>query len=257
MEARRSGPRGLAVVTGGGGGIGDAICRELHADGWAVAVGYVTRERAEKLAADLDTAAVPAVAVPLDMTDRNSIRASMATLIDEFGRVDAIVFNGGAARSAHFLETTEDDWARETAVNFTGPALMTQLTLPGMLDAGKGVLIGITSDSAKVGDIGHAPYAATKAALNAFLKTIVREYGHHGIRASCVAPGPIDTPMLRYTFGSDEVAEKAIAKLTRLVPIGRLGRPAEVAAAVRFLCSDGEFVAGEQLSVGGGVTMNA
>jgi 2-hydroxycyclohexanecarboxyl-CoA dehydrogenase len=117
--------------------------------------------------------------------------------------------------------------------------------------------VGITSEAAKVGDIRNAPYAATKAALSSFLKTIVREYGRRGIRASCVAPGPIDTPMLRYTFGSDEVAEKAIAKLTRLVPVGRLGQPAEVAAAVRFLCSDGEFVAGEHLSAGGGVSMNA
>jgi NAD(P)-dependent dehydrogenase (short-subunit alcohol dehydrogenase family) len=126
-----------------------------------------------------------------------------------------------------------------------------------MLEAGRGVFVGITSESAKVGDIGHAPYAATKAALNSFLKTIVREYGRAGIRASSVAPGPIDTAMLRYTFGSAQLAEQAIAKLVRLAPAGRLGRPDEVAAAVRFLCSDGEFVAGEHLSVGGGVSMNA
>jgi 2-hydroxycyclohexanecarboxyl-CoA dehydrogenase len=222
-----------------------------------VAVGYVTRERAEKLAIDLDTEDVPAVAVPLDMNDRAGIRSSIADLLAKFGRVDAVVFNGGSSRGLYFVETTEEDWAHEAAVNFLGPLLMTQLVLPGMLEVGKGVLVGITSEAAKVGDIRNAPYAATKAALSSFLKTIVREYGRRGIRASCVAPGPIDTPMLRYTFGSDEVAEKAIAKLTRLVPVGRLGQPAEVAAAVRFLCSDGEFVAGEHLSAGGGVSMNA
>jgi 2-hydroxycyclohexanecarboxyl-CoA dehydrogenase len=257
MSPQHRRPRGLAVVTGGGGGIGEAICRALHEDGWTVAVGYVTRERAERLAADLNAEGEGAIAVPLDMTDRPGVRSTMGQLLDQFGRVDAVVFNGGAARGAYFLETTEQDWASEAAVNFLGPALVTQLSLPGMLEAGKGVFVGITSDSAKVGDIGHAPYAATKAALSSFLKTIVREYGRQGIRASCVAPGPIDTAMLRYTFDSDELAEKAIAKLRRLVPVGRLGQPSEVAAAVRFLCSDGEFVAGEHLSVGGGVTMNA
>src|SRR6476620_2592620 len=99
---RTPGPRGLAVVTGGAGGIGEAICRGLHGDGWSVAIGYVTRDRAEILATDLRTEEVPVVAVPLDMTSRSGIRASMTQLLDEFGRIDAVVFNGGAARGAYF-----------------------------------------------------------------------------------------------------------------------------------------------------------
>ena len=120
---------------------------------------------------------------------------------------------------------------------------------------GTGAFVGITSDSAKVGDVGHAPYAAAKNGLASFFKTIVREYGRAGITASCVAPGPIDTPMLRGTFSSEAEAEVAIEKLRRLVPLRRLGTSEEVAAAVRFLCSDTDYVAGEHLSVGGGVTM--
>lgn len=249
--------RGLAVVTGGGGGIGEAICRALHADGWSVAVGYVTRERAEKLASELDSADAPAVAVPLDMTDPEQIRDSVGLLLATHGAIDAVVFNGGVAHGAYFVDTTERAWELETEVNFLGPALVTHLCLPGMIARGEGVFVGVTSDSSKVGDVRHAPYAAAKAALSSFLRSIVREYGERGVRASCVAPGPIDTPMLRYTFDSAEAAEASIAKLTRLIPLGRLGAPSEVAAAVRFLCSDGEFVAGEHLSVGGGVTMNA
>jgi NAD(P)-dependent dehydrogenase (short-subunit alcohol dehydrogenase family) len=175
----------------------------------------------------------------------------------DFGRIDAVVFNGGVARDGYFVDTTEEDWQLEADVNFLGPALMTQLCLPAMIEAGRGVFVGVTSDSSKVGDVRHAAYAAAKGALNSFLRAIVREHGRDGVRASCVAPGPIDTAMLRYTFDSSEAADAAIAKLTRLVPLGRLGEPREVAAAVRFLCSDGEFVAGEHLSVGGGVTMNA
>jgi 2-hydroxycyclohexanecarboxyl-CoA dehydrogenase len=249
--------RGLAVVTGGGGAIGEAISRALHADGWSVAVGYVTRERAEALARELDRVDQPAVAVELDMTDRDCVRRSMERLVRQFGRVDALVFNGGSSHGAYFVDSTEEAWEAEAAVNFLGPVLMTKLALPGMLEGGQGVLVGITSEAAKVGDVRNAPYAATKAALSAFLKTIVREHGRQGIRASCVAPGPIDTPMLRYTYPSQELAEKAIAKMVRMIPVGRLGRPDEIAAAVRFLCSDGTFVAGEHLSVGGGVTMNA
>jgi 2-hydroxycyclohexanecarboxyl-CoA dehydrogenase len=244
-------------VTGGGGGIGEATCRALHADGWNLAVGYVTRPRAEKLAGELDSPDASAVAVPLDMTRPDQIRSSVGRLLETRGAIDAVVFNGGLAHGAYFVDTTEREWELETAVNFLGPALVTHMCLPGMIARGRGVFVGVTSDSSKVGDIRHAPYAAAKAALNSFLRSIVREYGGQGIRASCVAPGPIDTAMLRYTFESPELAEASIAKLTRLVPLGRLGDPREVAAAVRFLCSEGEFVAGEHLSVGGGVTMNA
>ena len=257
MSGRPGPTRGLAVVTGGGGGIGEAICRALHADGWSIAVGYVTRERAEQLASELDSPEAPAIAVPLDMTDTEQIRDSVGRLLAAHEAIDAVVFNGGIAHDAYFVDTTERAWELETEVNFLGPALVTHLCLPGMIARGGGVFVGVTSDSSKVGDVRHAPYAAAKAALNSFLRSIVREYGERGIRASCVAPGPIDTPMLRYTFESPEVAEAAITKLRRLVPLGRLGAPSEVAAAVRFLCSDGEFMAGEHLSVGGGVTMNA
>jgi 2-hydroxycyclohexanecarboxyl-CoA dehydrogenase len=256
VSSRPGSARGLAVVTGGGGGIGEAICRALHADGWSLAVGYVTWERAHKLASELDSADVPAIPVPLDMTRPDQIRSSVRLLVEAYGAIDAVVFNGGLAHGAYFVDTTEQEWELETQVNFLGPALLTHLCLPGMIAGGGGVFVGVTSDSSKVGDVRHAPYAAAKAALNSFLRSIVREYGELGIRASCVAPGPIDTPMLRYTFESPDVAEASIAKLTRLIPLGRLGEPGEVAAAVRFLCSDGEFVAGEHLSVGGGVTMN-
>jgi NAD(P)-dependent dehydrogenase (short-subunit alcohol dehydrogenase family) len=256
VSRRGAGPRGLALVSGGSGAIGEAICRRLHDDGWAVAIGYISRERAEALARALHTDEAPCWAVPLDMRDTRSIRAGMDGLLTEVGRVDAAVFNGGISRTAPFVETTEDDWATEVAVNFLGPVLATKLCLPGMLDAGRGVLVGITSEAAKLGDAGHAPYAAVKAALHGFFRTIVREYGRQGIIANSVAPGPIDTPMLRYTFESAQEAERVIAKLCRLVPTGRLGTADEVAAAVRFLVSDTTFVAGQHVSVGGGVSMN-
>jgi 2-hydroxycyclohexanecarboxyl-CoA dehydrogenase len=209
---------------------------------------------AERLVDELNS---QAFAVPLDMTKPDEIRASTQSLISDFGRIDAAVFNGGVARANYFIDSSEDDWFYEMQVNFFGPLLMTKLCLPGMISNGRGVFVGITSESAKVGDVGHAVYAASKAALSAFFKSMVREYGRKGITANAVAPGPIDTPMLRYTYGSEAAATEGIAKLIRQVPLARLGMTEEVAAAVRFLCSEAGFVAGEHLSVGGGVTMNA
>jgi 2-hydroxycyclohexanecarboxyl-CoA dehydrogenase len=256
MSHRGPGPRGVVLVSGGSGAIGEAICRRLHDDGWAVVIGYVTRERAEALASELHTGEVPSWAIPLDMRDPASIRTGITSLLAEVGHVDAAVYNGGLSRTAPFLETTEDDWAAEVAVNYLGPVLATRLLLPAMLEHGRGSFVGITSEAAKLGDIGHAPYTAVKGALHAFFCTIAREYGRRGILANSVAPGPIDTPMLRYTFASAEQADRVIEKLRRLVPVGRLGEADEVAAAVRFLVSDSTFVAGQHISVGGGVSMN-
>ena len=256
MTRRGAGPRGLALVSGGSGAIGEAICRSLHGDGWAVAIGYVSRGRAEALAASLHTDEAPSWAVPLDMRDPGSVRAGIGGLLADAGRVDAAVYNGGLSRTAPFTETTEEDWAAEVAVNYLGPVLATWLLLPAMLENNGGSFVGITSEAAKLGDAGHAPYAAVKAALHAFFQTIVREYGRLGILANSVAPGPIDTPMLRYTFASADQAERVIGKLRRLGPAGRLGEPREVAEAVRFLISDNSFAAGQHVSVGGGVSMH-
>ena len=256
MTRRGAGPRGVALVSGGSGAIGEAICRRLHDDGWAVAIGYVSRERAAVLAAALHTEEAPSWPVPLDMRDSESVRSGVAALLADAGRVDAAVYNGGLSRTAAFVDTTEEDWAAEVAVNYLGPVLATHLLLPAMLENKGGSFVGITSEAAKTGDAGHAPYAAVKAALHAFFRTIVREYGRRGILANSVAPGPIDTPMLRYTFGSEEQATRVIGKMRHLVPVGRLGEPGEVAEAVRFLVSETSFTAGQQISVGGGVSMH-
>ena len=255
MAVSLRGPRGLALVSGGSGDIGAAVCRSLHADGWGLAIGYVSRARAESVAADLHTAAVPAGVVRLDLTDRAQIRAGVGALLGEEGHVDALVLNAGWNEARPFVETGEDQWRTTVAVNLVGPMLVTQLCLPGMIRAGGGAVVGITSEAARVGDAGNAVYAAAKAGLMSFLRTIVREHGTHGVRANAVAPGPIDTSLLRHAFADAETADATIAKLVRIVPVRRLGQPEEVAAAVRYLVSEGAHVAGQQIGVGGGVVM--
>ena len=250
-----AGPLGVALVSGGSGDIGAAICEALHADGWGVVIGYVSRDRAETLAAELATDDVPATAMPLDLTDSAQIRATMAELLAEEPQLGAVVLNAGWNESAPFLDTDEDHWRTTLKVNLMGPMLVTRLCLPGMVEAGAGTIVGITSEAAKTGDAANAVYSAAKAGLAALFRTLVREHGRHGIRANCVAPGPIDTRLLRDAFPDEETAQATIEKLIRLVPLRRLGQPHEVAAAVRYLVTEGTHVAGEHLSVGGGVVM--
>ena len=249
------GPRGLALVSGGSGDIGAAICRALHADGWGLAIGYVSRQRAESLAAELAGQGPPARAIPLDLTDRGGIRSSIEALLAEEGQVDGLVLNAGWNQARPFLDTGEHQWRTALAVNLVGPMLAVQLCLPSMIRAGGGAIVAVTSEAARVGDAGNAVYSAAKAGLTSFLRTIVREHGRDGVRANAVAPGPIDTSLLRHAFEDPETADEAIAKLTRLVPQRRLGRPTEVAAAVRYLVSEGAHVTGQQIGVGGGVVM--
>ena len=249
------GPRGLALVSGGSGDIGAAICRALHADGWGLAIGYVSRQRAESLAAELSAQGPPAKAVPLDLTDRAQVRAGLGELLEAEGQVDALVLNAGWNQARSFLETGEQQWRTTLAVNLVGPMLAVQLCLPFMVRADGGAIVAITSEAARVGDAGNAVYSAAKAGLTSFLRTIVREHGRDGVRANAVAPGPIDTSLLHHAFEDPETADEAIAKLTRLVPQRRLGRPTEVAAAVRYLVSEGAHVTGQQIGVGGGVVM--
>jgi len=250
-----AGPLGVALVSGGSGDIGAAICRALHADGWGVVVGYVSQDRAEALAGELATDDVPAKAMALDLTDPDQIRASVGDLLVAEGRVGALVLNAGWSESALFVETNEDHWRTTLQINLMGPMLVTRLCLPGMVEAGEGAIVGITSEAAKTGDAANAVYSAGKAGLAALLRTIVREHGRDGIRANCVAPGPIDTRLLRAAFPDQETADATIEKLVRLVPMRRLGQPEDVAAAVRYLVTEGAHVAGEHLSVGGGVVM--
>ena len=249
------GPRGLALVSGGSGDIGAAICRALHTDGWGLAIGYVSRQRAESLAEELAGRGPPARAIPLDLTDRAGIRAGVGSLLDAEGRVDALVLNAGWNQARNFMDTGEQHWRTTVAVNLVGPMLAVQMCLPAMVRAGGGTIVAITSEAARVGDAGNAVYSAAKAGLTSFLRTVVREHGRDGVRANAVAPGPIDTSLLRDAFEDPEAADTAIAKLTRLVPLRRLGQPAEVAAAVRYLVSEGAHVTGQQLGVGGGVVM--
>ncbi|HYU59718.1 MAG TPA: SDR family NAD(P)-dependent oxidoreductase [Solirubrobacterales bacterium] len=236
-----------ALVTGGAKGIGAATARRLAAEGADVTIGDIDTEGAEQVAAEIDAAAVR-----LDVTDPESAKRA----VDAVGRVDVLVNNAGMDEFGFFTETEPDRWDRIVAVNLRGVFACTHAVLPAMQEAGYGRIVNIASEAGRVGSKGSAVYSAAKGGVIAFTKTIARENARYGITANAIAPGPIDTPLLRSALEFGELGEKVIETMKAGTQLRRLGEPEEVAAAVAFLASDdASYVTGETLGVSGGLGM--
>jgi 2-hydroxycyclohexanecarboxyl-CoA dehydrogenase len=236
-----------ALVTGGAKGIGEAIVRRLRAEGARVTIGDVDTEGAERVAAEIG-----ADAVPLDVTDPESARAA----VDGAGGLDVLVNNAGMDEFSFFTDTDPGLWERVLAVNLKGVLACTHATLPGMQQAGYGRIVNIASEAGRVGSKGSAVYSAAKGGVIAFTKTIARENARFGITANAIAPGPIDTPLLRRATDMGELGDRIIETMKGATQLRRLGQPDEVAAAVAFLASEeAAYVTGETLGVSGGLGM--
>ena len=241
----------VAFVTGGASGIGRAVCERLASQGISVAVADLDGDGAASVAATLATRAMP---MSLDVKGSDAVRAACDTTVQELGPISILVNCAGVDIVKPFIETTEDEWEFLIDVNLTGVLRTTHAVLPGMIERGRGTIINIASDAGRVGSSGEAVYAAAKAGVIAFTKTVARETARYGIRANCVAPGPTDTPQLRRN--TDDNAG-LIEALTKAIPLRRLARPEEIAGAVSFLAGDdAAFITGQTLSVSGGLTMS-
>ena len=244
----------VALVTGGARGIGRAICLALAADGHAVAVADVRLDGAEETAASAEAAGERALAVELDVTDRESLTEAVRRVEERLGPVDIVVNNAGWDELRPFLETDEAFWDRVIEINLKGCLRVTRAVLPGMVERGFGRVVNIGSDAGRVGSSLEAVYSGAKGGVIAFTKTLAREVARDGVTANTVCPGPTRTPMLEAMAESG--GERLVDSLTRAVPMRRLGRPEEVAAAVAFLASErAGFITGQTLSVSGGLTM--
>jgi 2-hydroxycyclohexanecarboxyl-CoA dehydrogenase len=174
----------------------------------------------------------------------------------ELGPIDALVNNAGWDVFRPFLETTPDDWARLIDINLVGALHMHHAVLPGMVERGRGRVVNVASDAARVGSSGEAVYAACKGGLVALSKTLAREHARHGITLNVVCPGPTDTALLTTVTGAAASPDKLREAFRRAIPMGRLGQPDDLAGAIVFLASDdAAFVTGQVLSVSGGLTM--
>ncbi len=244
------------VVTGGGGGIGTALCRGFAAEGANVAVLDRAEDAAAKVADELSSQGVRALAVSCDITERPSIDAAVAQVTDELGPIDVLVNNAGWDLFVPFLDTVPEDWARLIDINLVGALNMHHAILPGMVERNGGRVVNISSDAARVGSSGEAVYAACKAGLVAFSKTLAREHSRHGITFNVVCPGPTDTALLATVTDTSANPEKLREAFRRAIPLGRLGQPDDLVGAVLFFASaDASFVTGQVLSVSGGLTM--
>jgi len=238
-------PNRTALVTGGARGVGRAIAVALAGRGQSVAVGDLRAEEAEEL-----------LSVRLDVTDTASVDAAVARVTEELGPIDVLVNNAGWDELRPFLETEEPFWDRVIDVNYKGCLRLTHAVLPGMVERGFGRIVNIGSDAGLVGSSLESVYSGAKGAIIAFTKTIARETARDGVTANCVCPGPTDTPMLQDVAEAHPDGEKVLEAMARAVPMKRLGKPEDVAAAVAFFASDeASFITGQTLSVSGGLTM--
>jgi 2-hydroxycyclohexanecarboxyl-CoA dehydrogenase len=233
-----------ALVTGGARGIGAAICRELAAEGAHVYVGDVDAEAGAELAAEIG-----GTPVTVDVSDYDAT----AVAIGQLGTLEILVNNAGVDDMGFFTELTPERWHPQLAVNLEGVLNVTRVALPAMQAAGYGRIINVSSEAGRLGSKRAAVYAAAKAGVIAFTKSLARENARYGITANNVLPGPIETPMLEANRqgprGDEVVAAMAGATLLR-----RIGEPEEVAAAVAFLASDrASYITGETLGVSGGM----
>lgn len=240
-----------AIVTGGGGGIGAEICRQLSAAGHRVAVADLSGARASQVAAEID-----GIGIEMDITRPESVTAAVAGASGALGGIEICVNCAGWDELRPFLEVDEAFQTKTIEINLAGPIRVTRAVLPAMVSRGHGRIISIASDAGRVGSSLEAVYSAAKGGVIAFTKTIAREFARYGITANAVCPGPTDTPLLEGIVAASSDASKVIAAMTKAVPLRRLGRPEDVAPAVAFLASDeAGYVTGQTLSVSGGLTM--
>jgi len=236
-----------AVVTGGAGALGSAICRDLAALGAEVVVADVDVDGATRVAAEVPGGA--AVAAAVDLADDAAIAAFAA----DQGPVDVLVNNAGITQVERFADSDPATWDRQWQVNLKAPMLLTQALVGGMVERRWGRVVFVSSDGARAGAGGEAVYSACKAGLLGFDKTLAREVARGEVTSNVVCPGPTDTPMMQRV----EVEKpQMIEALLRQVPLRRLGTPDDVAATVAFLCSGrAGYLTGQTVSVSGGITM--
>jgi 3-oxoacyl-[acyl-carrier protein] reductase len=240
----------VSLVTGASRGIGRAIARELAAQGATVLCGARDQEKLAATVAAIVAEGGKALPVPLDVADRASVEAAFDAILKAHGRLDHLVNNAGITRDNLLLRMKPEDWRAVLDTNLTGVFLCTQAALRPMLKQRAGRIVSVTSVVGLTGNAGQANYAASKAGVVGFTKSVAREVASRSITVNAVAPGFVETDM------TGAMTDKAREAMTALIPLGRVGQPEDVAAAVAFLVSDrAAYITGQVLSVDGGFHM--
>jgi len=239
-----------ALVTGASQGIGRACALRLAKDGAAVAVAARNQEKLNVLANEITAAGGKAAAFPVDVGDEERVKAVLKAAIAQFGKIDILVNNAGITRDQLVMRMKRADWDAVLSTNLTSAYLCIQQAVPSMLKQRWGRIINITSVFGQMGQAGQANYAASKAGLIGLTMAIAREVGSRSITCNAVAPGFIETAMTSVL--SDEFKQNAV----KMIPLGRVGTPEDVANAVAFLASEeAAYITGHVLNVNGGMLM--
>jgi 3-oxoacyl-[acyl-carrier protein] reductase len=244
----------VAVVTGASRGIGRAIALALAGEGCKVVVNYEkNRDKANEVVEAIRRTKAEAIAAKCDVSVRNEVEAMFKTIIDEFGKVDILVNNAAIGIAALLLETTDELWERTLNVNLKGVFLCTQVAAKYMIQKRYGKIVNIASNSAfGIAVWGETAYAASKAGVMQLTKTAAFELGQYGINVNCVAPGAVDTDMLKGDMSDQQYAELVNSKKA-MSSLGTIGKPKDIANAVLFFASDAShFITGKTLLVDGG-----
>jgi len=245
----------VAIVTGGGGGIGRGIAMKFGSRGARVVVADIKFEGAKETVALLEKGGAKGLPLSTNITDQAQVQEMVRTTLSHFGKLDILVNNAGWDLIEPFTENTPEYWEKVIAINLRGPIFCTRAVLDHMMERKYGKIVNISSDAGRVGSSGEAVYSACKGGIIAFTKTIAREMARYQINVNCVCPGPTETPLLAEITQGD-TGGKIIEAMVKAVPFRRLGKPEDIAGAVAFLASDeASFVTGQTLSVSGGLTM--
>ncbi|HEY5054036.1 MAG TPA: 3-oxoacyl-[acyl-carrier-protein] reductase [Solirubrobacterales bacterium] len=236
------------LVTGGSRGIGRAIALELGRQGAFVAVGYAHNEAAaEEVAAEIAKSGGKAFAFGCDVQDPAAIEPAVAGVVERLGKIDVLVNNAGITRDRSLAKMSSEEWDAVLQTNLSSVFHLTALVLPHMVKAAYGRIINISSVIGIHGNFGQANYAAAKAGIIGFTKSAALELARKGVTVNAIAPGFIETEMIAAM--PDEVRARILEK----IPMGRFGRPEEIAQAVAFLVSNGEYITGQVITIDGGM----
>jgi acetoacetyl-CoA reductase len=238
----------VAVITGASRGLGAAIAEELGRGGANVIVNYSrSKEPAEELVGRIEEGGARAIAFKADVSDPEQAQSLIDKTIEEFNRIDVLVNNAGINIDRTLRKLSVEDWDKVIQVDLNSAFYMVHAALPHMMEQGGGKIINMSSFVGEAGNIGQANYSAAKAGMLGFTKTAAQELARYGITVNALCPGFIETDMVA------NIPEEAKAKLLKSVPLGRFGKPEEIARAVRYLVEDGDYITGQSIDINGGV----